>query len=76
MIDINLIKENPKKIQEALKRKLYDVDFEELLLWDKQRKELLVKTENNKAEQNRLSKSDRYGRISATFNSWHKYRLR
>ena len=57
MIDINLIKENPKKIQEALKRKLYDVDFEELLLWDKQRKELLVKTENNKAEQNRLSKS-------------------
>lgn len=57
MIDINIIKENPKKIQEALKRKLYDVDFEELLLWDKQRKELLVKTENNKAEQNRLSKS-------------------
>ena len=57
MIDINIIKENPKKIQEALKRKLYDVDFEQLLLWDKQRKELLVKTENNKAEQNRLSKS-------------------
>lgn len=57
MIDINLIRNNPEKVKEALKRKLYDVDFEQFLLWDKQRKELLMITENNKAEQNRLSKS-------------------
>lgn len=57
MIDVNLIRNNPEKVKEALKRKLYDVDFEQFLLWDKQRKELLMITENNKAEQNRLSKS-------------------
>ncbi len=57
MIDVNLIRSNPEKVQEALKRKLYDVDFEQFLIWDKQRKELLMVTENNKAEQNRLSKS-------------------
>lgn len=57
MIDVNLIRKDPKKIQEALKRKLYDVDFSEFLKWDEERKILLVKTETNKAEQNQLSKS-------------------
>lgn len=57
MIDVNLIRKDPKKIQDALKRKLYDVDFTEFLKWDEERKILLVKTETNKAEQNQLSKS-------------------
>lgn len=57
MIDVNLIRKDPKKIQDALKRKLYDVDFSEFLKWDEERKILLVKTETNKAEQNQLSKS-------------------
>lgn len=57
MIDVNLIRKDPKKIQEALKRKLYDVDFSEFLKWDEERKALLIKTETNKAEQNQLSKS-------------------
>lgn len=57
MIDVNLIRKDPKKIQEALKRKLYDVDFSEFLKWDEERKTLLIKTETNKAEQNQLSKS-------------------
>lgn len=57
MIDINIIRENPDKVKEALKRKLYEVDFSQFLKWDKQRKELLLLTESNKAEQNRLSKT-------------------
>lgn len=55
MIDINLIRENPQKIKEALKKKMWDTDFDELLLWDKQRKELMVLVEANKAEINKLS---------------------
>ena len=55
MIDINIIRENPDKVKEALKRKLYEVDFSQFLKWDKQRKELLLLTESNKAEQNRRS---------------------
>ena len=57
MIDINLIRQNPEKVKAALAKKLWDTDFSELLSWDEQRKALLLKVENNKAEQNRLSKS-------------------
>lgn len=57
MIDINLIRENPEKVKNALKKKMWDTDFAELLSWDKQRKDLLQIVENNKAEMNRLSAS-------------------
>lgn len=57
MIDLNLIRENPDKVKEALHKKLYEVDFTEFLEWDKKRKELLLETETNKAEQNRLSRT-------------------
>ena len=57
MLDINLIRENPEKVKEALKKKLWDADFTELLLWDKQRKELIQVVEGNKAEMNALSAS-------------------
>ena len=41
MLDINVIKENPEKVQELLKRKLWDADFTELLSWDARKRELL-----------------------------------
>ena len=57
MIDINLIRENPQKVKEALAKKLWDTDFTELLSWDAERKQLLSVVEGNKAEMNRLSAS-------------------
>ena len=57
MIDINLIRENPKKVKEALAKKLWDTDFTELLGWDAERKQLLAVVEGNKAEMNKLSAS-------------------
>ena len=57
MLDINLIREKPEYVKEALKKKLWDTDFTELLEWDKQKRELLKIVEDNKAEQNRLSSS-------------------
>ena len=57
MLDINLIRENPQKVKEALAKKLWDADFTELLKWDEQRKELIQVVEGNKAEMNRLSAS-------------------
>ena len=57
MIDINRIRENPEAIKEALKKKLWDADFTELLAWDKRKKELIQFVEGNKAEMNRLSAS-------------------
>ena len=37
MLDINRIRENPEKVKELLKRKMWDTDFKELLEWDAQR---------------------------------------
>ena len=41
MLDINLIRENPTKVKEALAKKLWDTDFTELLQWDEERKQTL-----------------------------------
>ena len=57
MIDINLIREKPEYVKEALKKKMWDADFKELLSWDKEKRELQQIVEANKAEQNRLSAS-------------------
>ena len=57
MLDINLIRENPEGVKEALKKKLWDADFTELLAWDKRKKELIQFVEGNKAEMNKLSAS-------------------
>lgn len=57
MLDIKLIVENPQKIQAALKKKDYEVDFAPLLALVEERKHLMVKVESSKAEQNRLSGS-------------------
>lgn len=57
MLDINLIREKPEYVKQALKKKLWDTDFDELLKWDKEKRELLKVVEDNKAEQNRLSAS-------------------
>lgn len=57
MLDINLIRNNPKYVQGALKKKGWDVDFTNFLKLDAERKELLLSVETNKAEQNSLSKS-------------------
>ena len=57
MIDINLIRQKPEYVKEALKKKLWDADFTEFLEWDKERREIMQVVENNKAEMNRLSAS-------------------
>ncbi|MEG1565531.1 MAG: serine--tRNA ligase [Bacilli bacterium] len=56
MIDIKKIEQDPQHVEELLKRKLFDVDFTELLEKNKRRKELLIDVESNKAEQNKCSK--------------------
>ena len=57
MLDINLIRENPEKVKEALKKKMWDADFTQLLEWDAQKKNIIHLVEDNKAEINRLSAS-------------------
>jgi seryl-tRNA synthetase len=57
MLDINLVRENPEIVREALiKRQMDPGVVGELLELDKSRRSLLAETENLKAERNRVSK--------------------
>ncbi|MBO7219030.1 MAG: serine--tRNA ligase [Clostridia bacterium] len=55
MLDINLIRENPKAVAEKLAKKGHVVYFAEVLDWDKTRSELLQNVETKKAEKNKVS---------------------
>ncbi len=55
MIDIKLILEKPDYVRKALKKKLWDFDPTPVIELANKRKELILKTETNKAEQNKLS---------------------
>ena len=55
MLDIKLIIEKPDFVKEALLKKGCEVDFAELIKWDAEKRALLQKIEQLKAERNRVS---------------------
>lgn len=55
MLDINLIRENPKAIARRLAKKEVKVNFKELLQWDIDRKSLISQVEELKAKRNKES---------------------
>lgn len=57
MIDPKLIETKPEYVKEALAKKLWDFDPAPLLALFQKRRELTREVEENKAQQNRLSKS-------------------
>lgn len=56
MLDLNLIRKNPEKVKNALLKRMDEVNFDELLRWDKERRELLVQVETLQSKRNSLSK--------------------
>lgn len=56
MLDLNLIRENPEKVKAALLKRIDEIDFTELLEWDKERRELLVQVETLQNKRNTVSK--------------------
>lgn len=56
MLDIKRIRKNPDEVQELLKRRNPDLSLDKVLELDKKRRELLVKVEEMKANQNSVSK--------------------
>ena len=55
MLDINLIRENPKKVSDALAKRGFVIDFTELLVLDGERRELIQTGEKLKARRNFVS---------------------
>ena len=57
MIDINLIKENPEKVINGLKKKGWDFNPETVLKLDSERREKIKLSDDLKNEKNKLSAS-------------------
>src|SRR6056297_2504378 len=55
MLDIKLIRNNEKKVKQALEKRGIDVNFDEFLILEKERRKLIGKGEGLKAEKNRVS---------------------
>lgn len=56
MLDIKLLRTNPERIQDALKKRNNDLDIAPAIELDKQRRALLADVEQRKAEQNEITK--------------------
>lgn len=55
MLDINLIRQKPDEVRAALLKRMDEIDFTELLGWDKERREAITGIENLKAKRNKVS---------------------
>ena len=56
MLDIKILRTEPEKIREALKKRNNDLDITPAIELDKQRRELLQEVEQRKAKQNEITK--------------------
>lgn len=55
MLDINLIRENPDRVKQALLKRMETVDFTDLLIWDKQRREHVTEIGQLREKRNKVS---------------------
>ncbi len=55
MIDLKLIIENPDLVKNSLKKKGFEVDFQQLISWDAEKRSLLKEIEQLKAQRNKVS---------------------
>ena len=56
MLDIRILRQEPERIKEALKKRNNDLDIEPAIELDKKRREILQDVEAKKAKQNEISK--------------------
>ncbi|MDX1608292.1 MAG: serine--tRNA ligase [Candidatus Spechtbacterales bacterium] len=56
MLDINFIRENPKKVKEGSKKKGSDIDVDKIIELDKNYREILQEVEELRSKRNELSK--------------------
>lgn len=55
MLDINLIRQNSSLVQTALKKRGFEVQFEDFLAWDEERRRLTTEVESLRARRNEVS---------------------
>jgi seryl-tRNA synthetase len=55
MLDIDLIRKSPERVKDLLKRKSYDVNFDQFFALDEKRRALIAETETLRARRNQVS---------------------
>jgi seryl-tRNA synthetase len=55
MLDLNLIREDPERVRQGLRKRLVEVDLSELLAGDAARRDLIARSEELKAKRNKTS---------------------
>lgn len=56
MLDIKILRQEPERIKEALKKRNNDLEIEPAIVLDKERRAILTEVEQKKAKQNEISK--------------------
>ena len=56
MLDIKVLRQEPERIKEALKKRFNTLDIEPAIELDKQRRAILAEVEQKKAKQNEITK--------------------
>ena len=56
MLDINRIRNNPKEVEKALLKRMDSISFDELLKWDKEKREVGTRRDELKNQKNVISK--------------------
>lgn len=56
MLDIKILRQEPERIKEALKKRNNDLDIEPAIVLDRERRAILTEVEQKKAKQNEISK--------------------
>ena len=62
MLDINYIRANRRKVEDAIHNKGYEIDLSEILALDDERKSLSQKTDNLRQERNQISAQMKNGK--------------
>ena len=55
MLDINLIRQTPERVARALKKRMDDIDFTDLLAWDAKRRAHIAEVGQLREKRNRVS---------------------
>lgn len=55
MIDINLIRQDPEGVRQALLKRMDELSFDELLAWDQQRREMIPEIDGLREKRNKVS---------------------
>jgi seryl-tRNA synthetase len=66
MLDINFIRENSEKVKEACQKKNVNINVDEILELDRQKRGLITNIETLKAEQNKISRGGKDNNVLIT----------